>query len=58
MHAARVDIPTKYAVRLDDLVASAHVPLDQQVQEQEAGEQAEHDEAAGHLPGNVRPYGA
>ncbi len=43
---------------LDELVASAKVPLDQQVEEHDAVERPEHDEAAGHLPGNVRPYGA
>ena len=46
--------PTKYTVTLDELVASAHVPLD----EQDASERPEHDESTGHLPGNVRPYGA
>ena len=50
--------PTKYAVTLDDLVSSARVPLEEQVEENDAGEQPEHDESAGHLPGNVRPYGA
>lgn len=47
-----------YAVSIDELVASANVPFNEQVQEQEADEPSEHDEAAGHLPGNVRPYGA
>ncbi len=50
--------PTKYAVNLNELVANAKVPLDQQVEERDAGERPEHDEAAGHLPGNVRPYSA
>lgn len=50
--------PTNYAVTLDDLVASADVPLDEQVEEQDADGRPEHDESAGHLPGNVRPYGA
>ena len=49
---------TKYAVTLDALVASANVPLDEQVEEKDATERAQHDESAGHLPGNVRPYGA
>jgi hypothetical protein len=48
----------KYAVSIDELVASAHVPFNEQVQEQDADQPPEHDEAAGHLPGNVRPYGA
>lgn len=48
----------KYAVSLDELVASANVPFDQQIEEQEADGRPEDDEAAGHLPGNVRPYGA
>ena len=50
--------PTKYTVPLDDLVDSVRVPLDAQVEEQDATESPEHDESAGHLPGNVRPYGA
>ena len=47
-----------YAVSIDEPVASVKVPFGEQVQEQEANERPEHDEAAGHLPGNVRPYGA
>ena len=50
--------PTKYAMTLDELVAGANVPLDEQVEEKDAAEHPEHDEFAGHLPGNVRPYGA
>lgn len=50
--------PTKYAVSLDELVANAKVPPDQLVEEHDAGERPEHDEAAGHLPGNLRPYAA
>jgi hypothetical protein len=49
---------TKYEMGIDELVASAHVPLDQQVEELDAATDPEHDESAGHLPGNVRPYGA
>ena len=48
----------RYEMSIDDLVASAQIPLDEQVEEQEAGGRSEHDESAGHLPGNVRPYGA
>ena len=50
--------PTPYAVPLDDLVASANVPEDEQVEQQDAGDRPGDDEAAGHLPGGVRPYGA
>ena len=50
--------PGKYSIGLDELVDSARVPLDQQIEEQSVGDRQEHDEAAGHLPGNVRPYGA
>lgn len=49
---------TKYAVTLNELVEGVRVPLDEQVEEQDAAERPEHDESAGHLPGNVRPYGA
>lgn len=49
---------SEYEVSIDDLVASAHIPFDEQVEEQVPGERPEHDESAGHLPGNVRPYGA
>ena len=48
---------TKYTVTLDDLVGSVRVPLDEQVEEQDATEPPAPDELAGHLPGNVRPYG-
>lgn len=57
-HDQRMSKPTKYEMSIDELVASAHVPLDQQVEEQDAASDPEHDESAGHLPGNVRPYGA
>ena len=50
--------PTKYDMSIDDLVASANVPLDQQVEELDATTNPQHDESAGHLPGHVRPYGA
>ena len=43
---------------LDELVLSTQVPLEDQVEEQDASERPGHDESAGHLPGNVRPYGA
>ena len=56
--AVRMDRPTTYAVTLDELVAGTHVPFDEQVEEEDARERPEHDESAGHLPGNVRPYGA
>lgn len=56
----RMSGPEKYAVALDDLVASAHVPLDDQVEEQDvdADEGPVDHESSGHLPGHVRPYGA
>jgi len=47
-----------YTVPLDELVAGVRVPLDKQVEEQDATQAPEHDESAGHLPGNVRPCGA
>jgi hypothetical protein len=50
--------PTKYTVSLSELVDEVRVPLDEQVEEQDAAEPPEHDPSAGHLPGNVRPYGA
>ena len=50
--------PKKYSVPLAHLVDSVRVPLDEQVEEQDTAEAPEHDESAGHLPGNVRPYGA
>ena len=50
--------PGKYSIGLEEVVDSARVPLDQQVEEQDVGDHSEDDEAAGHLPGNVRPYGA
>lgn len=50
--------PRKYEMSIDELVASANVPLDQQVEEQDGAAAPEHDEFAGHLPGNIRPYGA
>ena len=43
---------------LEQLEASAHVPLEQQVETQDASKSPEPDEWVGHLPGNVRPYGA
>jgi hypothetical protein len=48
--------PTKYSVSMDGLVNAVRVPLDEQVEEQDAPEQPAHDESSGHLPGNVRPY--
>ena len=49
--------PEEHALTVEELVASARVPWDEQVEEQ-AGPRPEHDDSAGHLPGNVRPYGA
>ncbi len=57
-HALLMTAQDKYSMSLDELVATANVPFDQQVEERDTGERPEHDEAAGHLPGNVRPYGA
>jgi hypothetical protein len=48
--------PDNYSISMDELVATANVPFDQQVEERDTGERPEHDEAAGHLPANVRPY--
>ncbi len=50
--------PRTYAVQLDELVDRTRVPLEEQVEEHPVLERTEHDEASGHLPGNVRPYGA
>ena len=50
--------PEKYTVSLDELVDEVRVPLDEQVEEQDATEAPEHEESAGHLPGDVRPFGA
>jgi hypothetical protein len=58
VHAVLVTKPSKYSISLDELVDTAKVPLDQQVEEKDSRERPEDDEAAGHLPGNVRPYGA
>lgn len=55
-HAVSMSGPTKYTVSLDELVDEVRVPLDEQVEEQDATEPPEHDESSGHLPGNVRPY--
>lgn len=48
--------PSKYAVPLDELVASARVPLDDQLEAQDDGEHPEHPEGAGYLPGDIRPW--
>ena len=53
--------PTKSAVTLyepDQLVATAHVPLGQQVEEQDATERRSTTSRPDTSPGNVRPYGA
>lgn len=50
--------PKKYSVPLADLVDSVRVPLNEQVEEQDTAEAPKHDESTGHLPGDVRPYGA
>lgn len=57
-HTECMDQKADYAVTLDELVTSAKVPFEEQVEEQALREHTEHDESAGHLPGNVRPYGA
>jgi hypothetical protein len=57
-HPGCVSEPNKYAMTLDELVATARVPVDDLVEERNAGEHSQHNEAAGHLPGNVRPYEA
>lgn len=48
--------PTEYGVTLDELVASAHVPLEDQVEAQDDASRQEEDESVGHLPGNIRPW--
>ncbi len=48
----------EYTMTLDELVNSTKVPFEDQVEEQALREHTGHDESAGHLPGNVRPYGA
>jgi hypothetical protein len=48
--------PTEYEVTLEDLVASAQVPLEDQVEAQDDSRRQEEDESVGHLPGNVRPW--
>jgi hypothetical protein len=50
--------PEQYTVPLDELVEGVRVPLDEQVEEQDATAWQEPDGSVGHLPGNVRPYGA
>ena len=55
-HAVSMSGPEKYMVALDELVDEVRVPLDEQVEEQDATEPPEHDDSSGHLPGNVRPY--
>ena len=56
-HAGAMSSPKKYSVPLAHL-DRVRVPLDEQVEEQDTADAPEHDESAGHLPGNVRPYGA
>lgn len=56
-HPVLMSDPLEYRVSLTDLVDGVRVALDEQVQEQDS-ERTEHDDSAGHLPGNVRPYGA
>lgn len=58
VHTSCMSERMKYEVPIDDLIASAKIPLDEQLEAQEADERPQHDESAGHLPGNVRPYGA
>jgi hypothetical protein len=53
-----VSEPNKFAITLDELVSSVRVSLDDLVEEHDPREHPHHDEAAGHLPGNVRPFGA
>jgi hypothetical protein len=56
VHAVRMPESSNYAVTLDELVATARVPLDDQLEVQDDSERRDHDEAAGHLPGNIRPW--
>ncbi|MCU1590476.1 MAG: hypothetical protein JWP11_1732 [Frankiales bacterium] len=51
-------MPNKYALSWDDLERIAHVPVEDQVEERDTAVTALDDDAVGHLPGNVRPYGA
>jgi hypothetical protein len=48
----------KYAVSWDALERSAHVPVELQVEEKDTTVPAVDVDGVGHLPGNVRPYGA
>ena len=51
--------PSKYAMSIDELVASARVLPEERVPaEEDVSDRIQHDESAGHLPGNVRPHGA
>lgn len=50
--------PKKHSVPLAHLIDSVRVPLDEQLEEQDTAEAPEHDQSAGHLPGDVRPHGA
>jgi hypothetical protein len=49
---------SRYAMSLEEMFASARVLPDEQVEaEEDASNRIQHDESAGHLPGNVRSYG-
>lgn len=50
--------PSPYAIALEVLIQSARIPADQLVTETDVREHNQHDDAAGHLPGNVRPFAA
>ncbi len=56
--ASKATEASRFAVTLASLVASARVPVDEQVEERDVRQRGGEDEDAGHLPGNVRPYGA
>lgn len=59
LDAGGVTESSKYAMDLGELVDSARVPRAEQIEEQDdVSDRMQHDEAAGHPPGNVRPYGA
>ena len=50
------DEPSKYRLTLAELEASAHVDPDDVITEQVSSPSMPEDDAAGHLPGNVRPF--
>lgn len=50
------DQTPKYHVPLEELEAGAHVDPDDVITEHDTTPPSPEDDAAGHLPGNVRPF--